>query len=202
MDTWLYIVIQQLTLYILPVIISMTIVCWLERYVCRRVIPHPFYAVAWKGTWLPFLLSIAFTRGVIICLARPLSHGLFAAWVRFCCHACLTLLGFLLYSWCLSHQAPIGLPPIHHWWAKVLMFFNLCMLVMHVLPLPNFLLGECLVKLPIFEGKLKIYTQYLTETRALWLFILLAASPLLDGLLGVWLIYPVYGELAALATKF
>ncbi|MDQ6995791.1 MAG: hypothetical protein Q9M18_09380 [Mariprofundaceae bacterium] len=202
MDVWLHIVIQQMTLYMLPIIISMTVVCWLEQYVCHQNIPHPFYAIAWKGTWLPFLISIAFTRGVIICLARPLSQGLFAAWIRFCGHAALTLLGFLLYSWCLHHQAASGLPPIHQWWAKVLMFFNLCMLATHLLPLPNVLMGEWLIRQPFFKPTFKLYTQYLTEKRALWLFVLLAASPLLDALLGVWLIYPVYGELATWATTF
>ncbi|MDQ6973510.1 MAG: hypothetical protein Q9M10_01390 [Mariprofundaceae bacterium] len=198
----MYIVIQQMTLYSLPIIISMTVVCWMERYVCHQTIPHPFYAIAWKGVWWPFFISIAFTRGVIICLARPLSHGLLAAWVRFCTHAILVILGFFLYAWCLYHQAPHGLPPIHHWWAKVFMFFNLCMLVMHTLPLPHCLLGEWLSKHPFFKRTCQRYQHKLTATRHVWLVTLLAASPILDACLGVGLIYPIYGELAGLATMF
>ncbi len=201
MDTWLHVVIQQITLYLLPVVISMTMVCWLERRFCQQVIPHPFYSVVWKGTWFPFLASIAFTRAVIVCSARPLAHGLYAAWIRFLSHAFLTLVGFLLYSWSLAHLAPVGLPPIHHWWAKVFMFFNLCMLGMHLLPLPNLWMGEYLMR---YQGSIKAvqwYAQWLTETRMLWLMTLLVASPLLDMLLGTWLIYPIYGELTTWAVQ-
>ncbi|MDQ6952089.1 MAG: hypothetical protein Q9M15_00985 [Mariprofundaceae bacterium] len=180
----------------------MTVVCWMEQRFCQHNMPHPFYAVGWKGTWLPFLASIAFTRGVIICLARPLSDGLFAAWVRFLSHGFLTVLGLLLYGWSLAHLAPTGLPPIHHWWAKVFMFFNLCMLGMHVLPLPNLLMGECLKRYQPFKAWMQVYTRWMREKRMLMVVTLLAASPLLDGLLGAWLIYPVYGELATWATKF
>jgi len=102
MDTWLHVVIQQLTLYVLPVLISMTVVAWLERRFCHQHIPHPFYAIGWKGLWFPFLASIAFTRGVIVCLARPLTSGLHAAWVRFLAHALLMGIGFLLYGWSLG----------------------------------------------------------------------------------------------------
>jgi len=111
------------------------------------------------------------------------------------------VLGFFLYAWSLSHAAPTGMPPIHHWWAKVFMFFNLCMLGMHLLPLPNLLLGEALMHYKGSHAWMQLYASWMGEQRLSIVASLLAASPLLDMLLGVWLIYPVYGELATWATK-
>jgi len=201
METWLHIVVQQITLYLLPVIISMTVVAWLERRFCKQDIPHPFYAIGWQGLWFPLLASIAFTRALIVCLVRPLGYGFYAAWVRFLSHVLLMCIGFLLYTWSLAHQGSYGMPPIHFWWAKVLMFFNLCMLGLHALPLPNLLMGECLMRFQSSHTWIQRYATWMHEKRLIIVATLLAASPLLDMVLGAWLIYPVYAELATWAIK-
>lgn len=146
MDEWLTIVIRQLILYSLPVLVSLTLVVLLESRLTGRDIPHPFFAIFWRGTWLPLLASMAFHRGMIIALPNILETGIRASAIRFGAHFLLCLLGLLLFSWSLAHQMPTGLPPLHHWWAKVLMFFNLCMACLHLLPLPGMLVGECLIK--------------------------------------------------------
>ena len=202
MDMWLTIVIQQMTLYLLPLLISMTIVGWVEQYITGCEAAAPFYAIAWRGVWLPFLAAIFFTRGVIFSLAHPLTHGLRAAFSRCLAHLLLCLLGLMLYTWSLAHPAPTGLPPIHHWWAKVFMFFNLCMVGIHLLPLPNLLLGEWLMKYANRMRGLQAYAQLLSESRTLFLVTLLAASPLIDLLIGGYLIFPVYESLATFATRF
>ena len=202
MDEWLNVVIRQITLYLLPVIISLTLVCLIEKRYTHTHIPHPFFAIAWRGTWWPFLVSICFTRGIIFALPNPLKSGLKPAFIRFSAHLFLTCLGLLLYTWSLSHQAPTGLPPLHHWWAKVLMFFNLCMLGIHLLPLPNLLFGEWLIMQRHKHHLLHVYAQQLSSQRSLWLLTLLAASPIIDVSIGANIIFPIYEQLASTAYHF
>ena len=198
MDSWLTVVIQQITLYLLPVVVSMSVVCWVESRFTQQPIPHPFFAITSRSTWLPFFAAIFFTRGIIFSLARPLRQGLTSTFIRFLTHLALCLIGFLLYTWSLAHQPPAGLPPIHHWWAKVFMFFNLCMVGTHLLPLPNFVLGEWLLRQP--SPTRQHDARWFTESRSLWLITLLAASPLMDLLLGGFMVFPIYEQMATLAT--
>jgi len=200
MDAWLHIVIRQLTLYLLPVIVSLTLVCLIEKRYTRNSIPHALFAIAWRGTWWPFLLSICFTRGIIFALPQSLKSGLKSAFIRFLAHLALTCLGFILYTWSLSHQAPAGLPPLHHWWAKVLMFFNLCMLSIHLLPLPNLLLGEWLMTQKHKHPLLLLYSQQFNPQRYIWCLALLAASPLIDISIGAAIVFPIYEQLANIAA--
>jgi len=195
MEAWLSIVLRQIILYSLPVLISLTCISLLESRLCRKPMPHPFFAISWRGSWLPLLAAIAFHRGMLIAPTRPLQFGPAAAAIRFFCHVFLCILGFLLYAWSLHHQAPAGLPPLHHWWAKVFMFFNLCMAAMHFLPLPHFFIGEWLVLTA--PGK-KIASR-LEETGIVIGMVMLAASPLLDWLLGSRIVFPVYKILSSLA---
>jgi len=201
MDEWLYIVIRQMALYILPVMISLTLVSMAEKRYTQQPKPHPFFAIAWRGTWWPFLASIFLTRGVIFALPQCLEVGLKAAQIRFVAHLLLTCIGFFFYTFALSQQAPTGLPPLHHWWAKVFMFFNLCMLGIHLLPLPGLVCGEWLIAQRHRYSWLQKYAQVLTETRYLWLITLLAASPLIDISIGSIIIFPVYEQLASLAPS-
>jgi len=197
MDEWLNIVIRQLILYSLPVLVSLTVVVLLETRLSKTPVPYPFFAVAWRGTWLPLLAALVFHRGIIIALPNSLSSSVKTATLRCLAHCLLCLLGFALFSWSLAHSAPTGLPPLHHWWAKVLMFFNLCMACLHLLPLPGLLAGELLrasrwggIISPCF--KLKYGWIALT---------LLAASPMLDLLLGASVVFPIYESMSSLALQ-
>ena len=195
MDEWLNIVIRQLILYSLPLLISLTLVAMLEAGVMKTDTPHPFYAISWRGCWIPFLSALCFHRGVIISLSNPPTQGLKAAATRMAAHGLLCAIGFLLYAWSLASQAPTGLPPLHLWWAKVLMFFNLCMFFLHLLPLPLLLLGEGIAKYPIIPS-------LPTVSSLTWgCLTLLVATPLLDLSLGSFIIYPVYEWLSSLAIQ-
>lgn len=195
MDEWFNIVIRQLILYSLPLLISLTLVAMLEARVMKTATPHPFHAISWRGCWVPLLTALCFHRGVIIALPNPLMPGLKAAATRLAAHALLSAIGFLLYAWSLASQSPVGLPPLHLWWAKVLMFFNLCMLFLHLLPLPLLLIGEIIAKktnLPPLPG----------GNSLTWITIsLLVVTPLLDLSLGSFIIYPVYEWLSSSATQ-
>jgi len=195
MDEWLTIVMRLLILYSLPVLISLTLVVFAESRMTGASIPHPFFAIFWRGTWLPLLASMAFHRGIIIALPNSMTSGVKTAMIRFIAHILLCLLGFLLFGWSLAHQAPTGLPPLHHWWAKVLMFFNLCMACLHLLPLPGLLVGECLMKSSVAR---KFY-RYFNRDYSWLLITILAASPLLDMMLGSMLVFPIYESLSNLA---
>jgi len=195
MDEWLNIIVRQLILYSLPVVVSLTLVSLLEARSIRRTLPHPFYAIAWKGTWVPMLAALCFHRGIIIALPNAMQPGPKTASVRFLSHLLLFIIGFLLFTWSTAHQAPAGLPPLHYWWAKVLMFFNLCMAGMHLLPLPLMLAGECLKKAGISS-----YLSSLPITYSWLLVAALAASPLLDILLGNYVVFPVYEAVSSFAT--
>ncbi len=198
MEEWLSIVIRQLVLYSLPVLVSLSLVTVLEARLTRTQVPHPFYAIAWRGTWIPLLAGLFFHRGVIVALPNYLQFGVKNSAIRFLTHLFLFGLGFLLFSWSLSYRAPTGLPPLHHWWSKVFMFFNLCMMALHVLPLPLLLLGECLQKL---AGEAFPHRNVLKENYVWFLLAALAASPLLDVLLGAYIIFPVYEAVSSYAAQ-
>lgn len=192
------IVSRQLFLYGLPVLISLTLVVQLESSLTKVTIPHPFFAIRWRGTWLPLLAAIAFHRALIIALPNFLGSGVKAAAIRFSAHLLLALLGFLLFSWSLSNPEPDGLPHLQHWWAKVLMFFNLCMAGLHLLPLPGLLVGEYLV-VKFDSG---VFIKHGFKRNISWpVLLLLAASPLLDLTLGAYIIFPIYSSLSNLATN-
>lgn len=192
MEAWLMIVSRQLFLYSLPVLVSLTLVVWLESRLTKAAIPHPFFAIKWRGTWFPLLAAIAFHRAIIIALPHSLRPGITAAAVRFFAHVLLCLLGFLLFSWSLANQEPVGLPSLQHWWAKVLMFFNLCMAGLHLLPLPGLLAGECLAGL----GLGRFVKPWLRREHGWLVLTVLAATPLLDLVLGAYVIFPVYASLS------
>ncbi|MDQ6992109.1 MAG: hypothetical protein Q9M31_01425 [Mariprofundus sp.] len=192
MDTWFEIVIRQLILYSLPVLISLSCVAMVELKLTHTPLSQPFSAMNSRAVWLPLLASISFHRGVIICMNRAMVVGVRGAFIRLCVHLLLMLLGLLLYFLSLSHMSPSGLPPLHHWWAKVLMFFNLCMVCMHLLPLPGQLLGEWL-----WQKRSRGWLEMLFLQRNGWLLLtLLAASPLIDLLLGANIIFPLYEGMA------
>ncbi len=195
MEVWLENVIRQFILYSLPVLISLTFVCLFESKLTGREVPHPFYAVGWTGTWLPWLTSILFGRAIIIALPQPAKTGIRPAAIRCLTHLLLCGLGFLLYSISLAHQPPAGLPPLHHWWTKVFMFFNLCMAAMHLIPLPGQWTGELLINSRwVSREQHDIIHQHPTFTHAV-----LAATPLLDWSVGAIVIFPAYEQLANLA---
>ena len=198
MEDWLMIVSRQLLLYSLPVLVSLTLVVLLESNLTKATIPHPFFAIRWRGTWLPLLAAIAFHRAIIIALPNFLRRGVKAALVRFSAHLLLSLLGFLLFSWSLSNPEPVGLPSLQHWWAKVLMFFNLCMAGLHLLPLPGLLVGECLL---VKFGSADFIRRWLDQKHAWLVLMVLAASPLLDLTLGAYVIFPIYSSLSNLAMN-
>lgn len=193
MEAWLSIFLRQAILYSLPVMVSLGLIAWVESRLMRKPMAHPFFALGSGLTWWPWLASLALHRGIIIAQPRPLMHGRLAATLRLGMHLLLAALGFVLYSLSLGHQSPSGLPPLHHWWAKVLMFYNLCMAAMHLLPLPHQLAGECLA------GSMPRLSPYLTRRNILILYIVLAASPLPDVLLGGLVVYPVYEQISAAA---
>jgi len=196
-DNWLEIVVRQMMLYSLPTLISLTLVVAMESWWLKQSLPHPFYAIASRHVWLPFLASICFTRGIIIAMPNPLAGGVHSALSRLIVHVILCIAGFLLYALMLQHQSPAGLPPLHHWWAKVLMYYNLCMVAMHILPMPTMVLGEWIMRYPFFARYHQVF-----RSNALTYIVpiaILAATPLLDTVLGGVLIYPVYEILASWA---
>lgn len=194
MEAWLAIVLRQIILYSLPVLVSLELVGYLEAGILRRKV-RSFHAISWKGCWLPWLASIAFHRGIIIALPQPVGTGLRAAAIRLMVHAMLCGIGFLLYAWSLKHPPAVGLPPLHHWWAKVFMFFNLCMACMHLIPLPGLVLGEILS----LQRHTGTWMQRLTPWHGILILTLLASSPLLDGILGRWVVFPIYEQLSIMA---
>jgi len=197
MEEWLNIVIRQLILYSLPVLVSLTLVVLLESRISKTAIPHPFYAIFWRGTWLPLLATLAFHRGIIIALPNTLASNVKTAAIRFIAHCLLCLLGFLLFSWSLAHSVPTGLPPLHHWWAKVLMFFNLCMACLHLLPLPGLLAGELFLS----SRRGGIIPRYFNPKHGWIVLTMLAASPILDILLGTSVVFPIYESMSSAAIS-
>ncbi len=197
MDSWLEIIVRQLILYSLPVLISLTCITMVEARLLKKTAPHPFYAISWRGTWLPLLASLAFHRGIIIALPNTMGNNIKSTALRFATHVALCLLGFLLYTWSLTQQAPAGLPPVHHWWTKVLMFFNLSMACLHLLPLPGLLAGQALAEIK----STRFICTYLNSHHSVLVLTLLAASPLLDLILGNGIVFPIYESLSSLARN-
>lgn len=195
METWLEIVVRQIILYSLPVLISLTTITAIESRLTGKSPPHPFFSIGWSGTWLPWIASILFGRGMIIALPQPLGSGALPALYRAGGHLILCTVGFFLYSWSLGHPPATGLPPLHHWWAKVLMFYNLCMVCLNLLPLAGQWLGEIVIaRLPA-----EISASISSPHGSAVIYAVLAATPLLDWTVGAIVVYPIYGQLAALA---
>jgi len=187
------IMVRQVMLYSFPLLLTLTVVPWLEAHYLKL---KP--VLIWRGSWLPFVVSIVFSRGVIIALPKPQGSGLYAAILRFFLHACLCTLGFLLYTWALQHPPLTGLPPLHHWWAKVLMYLNLCLMGLHILPLPGMVVGELVLLLkPLrpFAGWFRSQHLFLLIP-----IVFLVLTPLMDNLLGGFIVFPIYEFLASLAA--
>ena len=184
MDAWLDAVLRQIILYSLPLLITLTAMASVEARYDRRDL-----FASWREirTWGPVLAAIAFHRGMIIAYPRPQVPGIQPAAQRLLFHVLLAVIGAVLYAWSLKHPPAQGLPPLHHWWAKVLMFLNLCMCAAHILPLPGFLVGEWLRQRWQTLQWPKADIGHLRWTIAL---IILAASPLPDMLLGRMLVFP------------
>jgi hypothetical protein len=197
-EAWLQAVVRQIILYSLPVLVSLSLIGGLES-LSRPPGQRPrqaFYALAWKGAWLPLIASLFMQRAVIIALPQPITSGVRPTIIRLLGHILVAGLGWLLYVWALGHQAPAGLPPLHFWWAKVLMYFNLCMACLHLIPLPGMLAGEALLAARPNNRLLVFLSCY----PAIF-FTALAATPWLDAWLGAYAIYPVYERLASLASN-
>ena len=196
MEAWVTNLIRQAMLYSIPLVISLAAIAIFERQLLKRSALQPL-RLSWQGLWLPLAASLMFGRAMIVALPHPSELGLRAALVRAFAHLLLMLVGFSLYTWALAHPPMTGLPPLHHWWAKVLMYFNLCMLCVHLLPLPTLVMGEWLLAQPRFSS----YKSLIQMRPVFFLlpFTLLAASPLLDWSLGGLLVFPVYEQLASWA---
>ncbi len=193
MEAWLEYAIRQIILYSLPVVISLTVTGWIERYLTKSEPPaNPFHALCTYSAWALPLAAIAVHQPVILALGKPARSTLKATAARFFAHLLLMAIGFALYAWALTHQPPAGLPPLHQWWAKLLMYFNLCVVMAHLLPLPELLMGEIVqryIRLPAIP--------HLT----LITLVVLSITPTLNWLIGQPLIYPVYEELAKQASS-
>lgn len=197
MESWFGMVVRQLILYSLPVVVSLSIVHMAESRLLRKQDPEVFRAIGWRGTWMPLLASLAFQRGIIIALPNPVERSLKAALLRCGTHALLCLLGLILFIWSMAYQTPVGQPALHYWWTKVLMFFNLCMTCLHLLPFSGLAAGQLLARTR--PGGL--IASYIHEGHAVILVCLLAASPLLDIVLGNLLVFPVYESINNLAAR-
>ena len=197
MESWFTMVVRQLMLYIPPVLVSLTAISLVESRLRQQADSGAFHAIRWRGAWWPFLASLAFQRGIIIALPNPVERSLKAAALRCGTHALLSLLGLLLYTWSMAYQPPVGLPALHFWWAKVLMFFNLCMACLHLLPFPGLVTGQYLAGTKYGA----LVASYMHERQAVILLSLLAASPLLDIILGNLLVFPIYESMNNLATN-
>lgn len=194
MEAWLEYVVRQLILYSLPVMVSLTVAGWVELQLTASAPPeHPLHALNTPSAWALPLIAIAVHQPVVLAFGKPLHAGLPAAASRFLAHVLLLGLGFVLYAWALGHQPPGGMPPLHQWWAKVLMYFNLCIVMTHLLPLPGLLTGEAVGR----------YVRWPAISQlSLGVLVFLSVTPLLNLLIGKPLIYPVYAQLARLASSF
>jgi len=196
MEGWLEYVIRQIILYSLPVVISLTVAGWIERHLTKSEPPaNPFHALCAYSAWALPLIAIAVHQPVILALGKPVRPTLKAAASRFSAHLLLMAIGFALYTWALAHQPPTGLPPLHQWWAKVLMYFNLCIVIVHLLPLPGLLMGEIVQRYIPFSIPFPAIPHLTVIT-----LVILSITPLLNWLIGQPLIYPVYEELAKQAS--
>lgn len=196
MESWLTMVARQLLLFSLPALVSLSLIGMIECRIMRQAVRTPLHTISWRGTWWPLLASLAFQRGIVIALPRPVGHGMQAAAIRCASHLLLSLLGLLLFAWSTASQPPAGPPPLYYWWAKILMFFNLCMACLHLLPLPGLIAGQY----PAGRGAGAFISRYLNEKDWLLLITLLAASPLPDMVLGGLLVFPLYESMNNLAA--
>ncbi len=191
------IVVRQCILYSLPMLMTITLLTWMQRHLLPQS-NAPQFVNYQVGTFLPFVVSLLMARAMIVLLIYPVVSGLYAAWIRVLGHVLLCFLGWVLYTWALSHPPLTGLPALHHWWAKVLMYLNLCLIILHLLPLPHMLLGELLLLLK----PLQPYAVWLRAQH--WLLIapitLLVLTPWLDLGLGMPIVFPIYEQLASWAT--
>lgn len=192
MEAWLEYVVRQLILYSLPVMVSLTLACWLEILWTRTSPPgQALHALHTPTAWGLPLLGIAVHQPVVLAFGQPVREGVQGAAARLAAHLLLLAAGFLLYAWALAVQPVQGVPPLHQWWAKLMMYFNLCVVMAHLLPLPGLLAGEILryrfrLSLPIRAG---------------WTILaLLSLTPLLQALIGRPLIFPLYQQLAIQAA--
>jgi len=193
MEAWLEYAIRQIILYSLPVIISLTVTGWIERHLTKSKPPaNPFHALCTYSAWALPLIAIVVHQPVILALGKPVHSTLKATVARFSTHLLLAAIGFALYAWGLAHQPPAGVPPLHQWWAKVLMYFNLCVVMVHLLPLPELLMGKIVQRY--------IHLPAIPHLTVITL-VILSITPLLNWLIGQPLIYPVYEELAKQASS-
>lgn len=194
-EDWLSLVLRQCMLYSLPVLMSLSVIVQVEALYTGEA--SPFVRLLDSRTWLPLLAAILFHRGIIVAFPRPAAPGLKLAMLRFGLHALLCLVGFLLFAWSQHHPPAYGLPPMHYWWSKVLMFFNLCMCAMHLLPLPGMLIGEW-----ISSRWLRLPKSGYAKNRGWsWALAVLAATPLLDKVPGSLLVFPVYEWMATMVAR-
>lgn len=190
MASWMEIVLRQVILYSLPVAITLTLLQLQDGE------EKPQRGFDWGGFLIPMATAIAFHRAVIVALPRPGREGIRPAIMRMFMHGVLAVLGWMLFTLNLRYMGSAGTPSLWHWWIKVFMFFNLCMTVMHILPLPGMLVGECLLRMrPLASRRRPFYAHWP------WLVGAIAASPLLDLLPGRLLIFPIYDQISRLAVK-
>ncbi|MDQ6962374.1 MAG: hypothetical protein Q9M28_07545 [Mariprofundaceae bacterium] len=189
-DAWLELVLRQCILYSLPVVVSLSIVGLLQSKAKQQA---PFDVFLWHGSYLPLLLGIVFHRGVLIALPQMSQPSLSQASRHVLIHFFLCGIGYLLYQWTMPSVSDYGLPPLHHWWSKIFMFYNLCMLCLHVLPLPGLFVGELICRY-VWRGAAS-YRQYSVP-----LLCLAVVLTLLELSLGSWVIYPIYEQ--ALSPSF
>jgi len=191
LDTWLEPVLRQCILYSLPVVVSISIVGMVQREHQNLAV---FHAFRWHGSYLPLIVGVFLQRGVLIALPRMHQASISQAAQQVLTHAVLCAIGYLLYQWSVPSVSSYGLPPLHHWWAKVLMFYNLCMVLLHLLPLPNLLLGEILLR--YIPNYAPVCRQY-----GLSVLCVCVALTIIDISIGTWFIYPVYEQMANLPFR-
>lgn len=208
MEEWFSMVIRQGIFYSFPLIITFSVLWMVELHFKENANYHQNQPSLLQSNvsniLLPFLVSLLLGRGVMFAwypFTVPFSdrpkQGLHLALQRAGVHLLLCWLGWILYAWALDHAPSAGLPPLHHWWAKVLMYFNLCMLALHLMPLPRMVVGELLFLNPKFHS----YQGWLEHRlNGLVVTTLIAASPLPDLLLGGVVIFPVYEWMASIAA--
>jgi len=179
-------ILRQVILYSLPVIISISVIGMVQH---RKDNTAAFDVFAWHGSYLPIFIGIFLHRGVLVALPRMHQPSISQSTKHVLTHVVLCITGYVLYQWTIPNGNNYGLPPLHHWWAKVLMFYNLCMIFLHLLPLPNLFMGEVL---------LHYNPQYATRYRkhGLTILCLVIAFTFIDISLGTWLIYPIYEHMA------
>jgi len=196
MEEWFTHIIRQLMLYSLPLLITLTSVALFEHHFFNKSNRITFN-IGSITVWLPLMASILFSRAIIFALPQQTGNGVRFALVRLLAHTLLCGTGLILYIWASAHSPAFGLPPLHFWWAKVLMYLNLCLMALHLLPLPHFVLGELILKVyrrSFVADMLRNFPHITVVSLSI-----IAASPLLDMFLGAAVIFPIYEQLASFA---